>query len=362
MAATSNSAPVTVHRRNDSKYAQIDLWNRITGEPSLSSSPSTNSSFLLSDRHPLSRSAPVSPRHAEVLSPKIEDVKVTEAEDVQLKKEQPVPRYAAAQYGRTLHHPKLKQPTSDQETGHLRMLAEKRQLNCSARDVSLGEHGGVNITGQSHQELVSKLSKALLLGSSNGNLHEMSKSGSSDDNFSSPTSTLFFPDPTFSNETEEFNSANQNDDFLGTCGLTCTEIQQHTQQFPEVAPIQTCYFSENRTYGELEPQTPSHSFVVCSDTQLGISSKNREWETELEYSRRAIRMINAMDPPPKFVCVCGDLIDMEYTFEERKGYKDGFGSKEECDEIQDRQNKDFQDVWRGLREDVAICCLVSLYG
>mmetsp|Transcript_26437 Transcript_26437/g.54758 ORF Transcript_26437/g.54758 Transcript_26437/m.54758 type:complete len:593 (+) Transcript_26437:19-1797(+) len=359
MATTSKSAPIMVHRRNDSKYAQIDLWNRITGDTPLSSSPSTTKSFLLNDRHPLSHSVPVSPRHSEVLSPKIEDVKgAKETEVVVPKNEHPVPRYAAAQYGRTLHHPKLNQPTLEQEAGHLMMLAGNRLLNYSAREGNREEHCGVDDKGQYHEDLVSKLSKALLLGSSNGNLHEMSKDNSNDDNFSSPTSTLFFPDATFLNEPDESNPAHQNvDAFLGTCGLTSDELQQHTQQFPEMAPLQTYDFSKNQTYGELEPQTPSHSFVVCSDTQLGISSKNREWETELEYSRRAIRMINAMDPPPRFVCVCGDLIDMEYTFEERKGYKDGFGSKEECDAVQDRQNEDFQEVWSHLREDVAICCL-----
>lgn len=54
--------------------------------------------------------------------------------------------------------------------------------------------------------------------------------------------------------------------------------------------------------------SPSHCFVVCADTQIGMTSGNKEWETELAYSREAIKMINNLNPRPLFCCMCGDLV------------------------------------------------------
>ncbi|KAG7337335.1 metallophosphoesterase [Nitzschia inconspicua] len=102
-------------------------------------------------------------------------------------------------------------------------------------------------------------------------------------------------------------------------------------------------------------ETSSFSFVVCADTQIGMSSDNKEWETELEYSRIAIRYINDLNPRPKFCCVCGDLCDMESTFWQNQD-NDVF-TKEQCDQIQERQRKDFQTTWSALHEDIALVCL-----
>lgn len=55
----------------------------------------------------------------------------------------------------------------------------------------------------------------------------------------------------------------------------------------------------------------SHCFVVCADTQIGMTSGNKEWETELAYSREAIKMINNLNPRPLFCCMCGDLVGKE---------------------------------------------------
>jgi serine/threonine-protein phosphatase CPPED1 len=102
------------------------------------------------------------------------------------------------------------------------------------------------------------------------------------------------------------------------------------------------------------PSLPSFSFVVCADTQIGMISDNKEWETELEYSRIAIQYINNLQPRPLFCCVCGDLCDMEATF--WKNQQNVF-TKEQCDEIQEQQRKDFQKTWSALHEDIALVCL-----
>lgn len=93
-----------------------------------------------------------------------------------------------------------------------------------------------------------------------------------------------------------------------------------------------------------------HSFVVCADTQLGMLRGNQDWETELDFARQAVAQIN--DLRPAFCCVCGDLVDMEYTFFEGKGF-----TRQECDNIQDQQNIDFQQVWSQLHPDIALVCL-----
>jgi hypothetical protein len=102
---------------------------------------------------------------------------------------------------------------------------------------------------------------------------------------------------------------------------------------------------------------PKHSFVVCSDTQIGMMSGNKEWETELEYSRQAIQVINELQPRPLFCCMCGDLVDMEHTFFAGQGF-----TKEECDSIQDLQNMDFKNTWSALHEDIALVCICGNHG
>jgi hypothetical protein len=104
----------------------------------------------------------------------------------------------------------------------------------------------------------------------------------------------------------------------------------------------------------VENDDSSFSFVVCADTQIGMFSDNKEWETELVYSRIAINYINNLNPRPRFCCVCGDLTDMEHTFWKKQC--DSF-SKDQCDEIQVQQRQDFQSTWSALHKDIALVCI-----
>lgn len=103
---------------------------------------------------------------------------------------------------------------------------------------------------------------------------------------------------------------------------------------------------------EIFMRQDSHTFVVCADSQIGMTSQNKEWETELEYCRHAIQKINIMDPPPLFVTMCGDLVDMEYSF-----FASDSLSKEKCDEIQDHQNEAFKKTWSTLDDRIALVCI-----
>jgi hypothetical protein len=93
------------------------------------------------------------------------------------------------------------------------------------------------------------------------------------------------------------------------------------------------------------------SFVVCADTQIGMTSHNQEWEAELHYSRRAIQAINALEPRPLFCCVCGDLVDMVASY-----YAAELGT-EECNRVQDLQNDDWKQTWDYLHPDIALVCV-----
>ena len=178
-----------------------------------------------------------------------------------------VPRFTQAQKGRTLVHPKLKQPTSEDEVNHL--------LQCSEPEND-----------------------------------ENSRSSSQQQALKGPADV-----PALLNEENERNTS------------------------------------------EIDCHSPSHSFVVCADTQLGMKSLNNEWMTELEYCEKAVEKINALHPRPKFACVCGDIVDMEHTFYANKPNALKQYEKDECDRIQDEQNRDFKKVFAKVHEDIALVCL-----
>jgi hypothetical protein len=66
----------------------------------------------------------------------------------------------------------------------------------------------------------------------------------------------------------------------------------------------------------------AYTFVIGADPQLGMRNCNRDWDTEMEYSEKAVTYINNMANKPAFVCMCGDLVDME-----EMAYTGVFGTK-----------------------------------
>jgi serine/threonine-protein phosphatase CPPED1 len=96
----------------------------------------------------------------------------------------------------------------------------------------------------------------------------------------------------------------------------------------------------------------SFTFVIGADTQLGMRSGCRNWEYEMEYSLKAINFINLLSPSPAFVCMCGDLIDMEPSL-----YQNSHFSPEECLQIQSQQFADFRRIWSKLKKSIPLLCL-----
>lgn len=128
----------------------------------------------------------------------------------------------------------------------------------------------------------------------------------------------------------------------------------HHPKLPQNDPIEK---GDDILPAEMKRSRPKHSFVVCADTQFGMTTFNRGWEAELSYSRQAIKMINELEPRPLFCCACGDLVDMERSFWEGKGF-----TGEECESIQGEQRRDFKEMWESLHEDIALVCLCGNHG
>jgi serine/threonine-protein phosphatase CPPED1 len=127
--------------------------------------------------------------------------------------------------------------------------------------------------------------------------------------------------------------------------------------------------------------TESHCFVVAADTQFGMMAANRNWDIEMEFSRKAVDKINALRPRPLFCCICGDLVDMTsniYQGKPKQYHDDStvtvattttttvtssssplslVWTKEECDHIQEQQNNDMKRIWSNLHPEIALICL-----
>lgn len=126
---------------------------------------------------------------------------------------------------------------------------------------------------------------------------------------------------------------------------------------PSEEPAELIVENENRPKSEIDCHSKYHTFVVCADSQLGMTSLNKEWETELHYSRLAVEKINLLQPRPKFVCICGDLVDMENSFYYNNPNSLKDYELDECERIQKQQFEDFQKVFNGLHPDIAVVCL-----
>ena len=77
--------------------------------------------------------------------------------------------------------------------------------------------------------------------------------------------------------------------------------------------LQTCTqefssdFVHNLPKSEIDHHSENYNFVVCTDTQLGMTNMNRDWDIELNNTRQAVQLINSLHPRPLFCMCCGDL-------------------------------------------------------
>ena len=71
---------------------------------------------------------------------------------------------------------------------------------------------------------------------------------------------------------------------------------------------------------EENPETKPFTFVQLCDTQLGFGG----YEHDIDSFRQAVKQINALEPKPDFVVICGDLVNKrdDKSFTDFKTIKD----------------------------------------
>ncbi|KAL7520759.1 hypothetical protein ACHAWX_005466 [Stephanocyclus meneghinianus] len=356
MLKTVDCKPIT------SSYSTIDVMSSSSAVRSVNAPTPRNSPFLTaSDPVSLERAAKCDVQSSSQCSdwqPAPLRSKLTNLTAIDSKaifhKDPVANRFTAAQRDRTLRHHKLIQPTSSQEKVHLASLRAERDIEFRATSSSVSsvslltlpeeeEDDDVHIVYNSHESFTS-IEKDRVVDVCLEKNFKSALSFSSLTQSTQSTASMSCEDSRKSISDGDEDSDKEDDEYIAELSnLYC----------------QPC---------EMQSHSPSHRFVVCADTQFGISKKNINWDAEIRYSNQAIDLINQMDPRPAFVCVCGDLVDMEFSFEKKKGSKSkfpsslfngatGIASREVCDSIQDEQNEDFKQLWSRLHPDIALVCL-----
>ncbi|CAG2118683.1 unnamed protein product, partial [Medioppia subpectinata] len=108
----------------------------------------------------------------------------------------------------------------------------------------------------------------------------------------------------------------------------------------------------NRTYVGFEKEKnlewkKSYHFIQGADTQFGMietflqNKTDGQWGEEIALTQQAITEWNAMQPKPKFVVICGDLVDDLPGREPRRA----------------KQIADFKQVFQALDKDIPLVLL-----
>mmetsp|Transcript_58734 Transcript_58734/g.68617 ORF Transcript_58734/g.68617 Transcript_58734/m.68617 type:complete len:317 (+) Transcript_58734:68-1018(+) len=115
---------------------------------------------------------------------------------------------------------------------------------------------------------------------------------------------------------------------------------------------------------EIKRTRAKHRFVVTADTQYGImmdgyAMNEPNWDNEIKISRACVEQINAMkgENRPKFVIVCGDLVDTHASFSKSLATWKNVMESWERDVIFEQQVKDFKLVWAKIDSDIPLVCL-----
>ena len=221
-------------------------------------------------------------------------------------------RFTAAQRDRTLRHHTILQPTLSQEKLHLSRLRAERNIEHSSSTVSL-----LTMVEEDEDESIDVLCNS----TSSANLEDRGSNNEVCIKFEGGKLSPGVRGSNFTASTASISecSSDQEDDSFAYDEESISVSSPYPMVLKSNMPLlcQPC---------ELNAHSPTHRFVVCADTQFGITKHNLDWDVEIQYSNQAIDLINKMSPRPAFVCVCGDLVDMEFSLERKKGSKSKFPS------------------------------------
>lgn len=222
-------------------------------------------------------------------------------------------RFTDAQRHRTLRHHMLPQPTPSQERAHL----SKTRGNDSCKMSSSFSSMLTLPEEESHQEEVVHLDLKQMQSIDSEqtefiNLEQLqsidldagiasrklSSGSSSECSITKMSSQLSISDHSLSSSSFSYYGDSSTEASPTTTLIVPSNKVNAKASNPSFPFCQPC---------EIERHSSFHRFVICADTQFGITKNNESWQAEMEYSVGAVNLINSMEPRPAFVCVCGDL-------------------------------------------------------
>ena len=138
----------------------------------------------------------------------------------------------------------------------------------------------------------------------------------------------------------------------GAAARTETCEEQGKQQFVRAV---------GRQYQGLEVRTweGEWTFALMADVQLGMLEGNypasgESWETEKEMAARCVAHINAIQPRPKFVIVCGDLVDQAPPAARSTVHQPAAGEE---GSLNRRQMADFKKIFSQVDTEIPLVCV-----
>ncbi|CAG7832420.1 unnamed protein product [Allacma fusca] len=124
-------------------------------------------------------------------------------------------------------------------------------------------------------------------------------------------------------------------------------IQLDDKSFPAILPMNLRnYFDEEMEADWKGPFT----FIQMADPQFGLIEKfilKKEiphWDEEMALTSAAIQCINKMRPKPRFVVICGDMLDAH-------------PNKPDEIKVREEQYEDFVDVFQQLDPEIPLICV-----
>jgi len=165
------------------------------------------------------------------------------------------------------------------------------------------------------------------------------------------------------------------DPFLANINAQLDQLEYRAQRLPTALPVPTepaghsgdehgdgrFVRAVDRRYKGLEDRTwtGEWTFALMADVQLGMLEGNypasgESWEVEMQMAARCVAHVNTMQPRPKFVIICGDLVDAAPPA--AKSTADKLPDMDE-DSLNRQQMRDFKKVFSQVDSDIPLVCV-----
>ena len=177
--------------------------------------------------------------------------------------------------------------------------------------------------------------------------------------------------------TEQQASNQPLDPFLVNINAQLDQLEYRALQLPTALPVPTQAAGHSgsceehgdgrfvravdRQYIGLDERTwtGEFTFALMADVQLGMLEGNypasgESWEVEMQMAARCVAHVNTMQPRPKFVIICGDLVDAAPPASRSTVEK--LPDMEE-NSLNRQQMRDFKKVFSQVDSDIPLVCV-----